>query len=91
MTNNNQSLPAGSICFGLNREVDEASLMALCQRFSRSKLLSALIPRLSEQDLHALADHLFAPMKKYFTKEEYHSLFLDDPYQENDEQRLLHK
>jgi len=78
MTNSNQGISAGSICFGLNRDIDEASLKALCQRFSRNKLLSTLIPRLSEQELHELADHLLSPMKKHFTKDEYHTLFLDD-------------
>jgi hypothetical protein len=78
MTNKKQILSAGSICFGLNRDIDETSLKALCERFSRSELLSTLIPRLSDQELHGLADNLFAPMKKYFSKEEYHTLFLND-------------
>ena len=78
MTDNKQTVSAGSICFGLNRDIDEASLKALCERFSRKDLLSRLIPRLSDQELHELADSLFAPMKKYFSKEEYHALFIND-------------
>ena len=78
MTDNKQIVPVGNICFGLSRDIDEASLKALCERFSRGDLLSTLIPRLSEEELHALADSLFSSMKKHFSKEEYHALFLDE-------------
>lgn len=78
MIDNNHPPPAGSICFGLNRETDEASLTALFQRVSQPRLLSTLVSRLSDQELLDLADTLFTPMHKHFSEKEYHSLFLDD-------------
>lgn len=78
MTDDKQRVSAGSICFGLNREIDEASLKALCVRFSREDLLAALLPRLSDDELLELADSLFSPMKKHLSKQEYHTLFLDE-------------
>nr|MBF0221519.1 hypothetical protein [Desulfobulbaceae bacterium] len=78
MTDTNQTNSVSSICFGLNREIDEASLRALCQRFCRQSLLTTLIPRLSDQELNDLADSIFSAMRKHLSKEEYHALFLND-------------
>ena len=83
MTDNKQTISAGSICFGLSRDIDEASLKALCERFCRSNLLKTLIPRLTDQELNDLADNIFAPMRKHLSKEEYHALFVNEQQPEN--------
>ena len=69
---------ATAISFGWDRATDESSCQAFVQRFSRQGLLAALTPRLTDQELTALIDHLSGLMKKHLSEGEYHRLFLAD-------------
>ncbi|MDD5758726.1 MAG: hypothetical protein PHI06_06550 [Desulfobulbaceae bacterium] len=69
---------AASISFGWDRSTDERSCQAFIQRFSRPNLLSVLTPRLTDQELTALIDHLSVLMKQHLSEREYHRLFLAD-------------
>ncbi len=72
------TLPLEKICFGLDRQTDEASLTAVVQRFARPELLATLIPRLNDQEISAVLDFLTTMMQKHLSDEEYHRLFTDD-------------
>ena len=67
---------ANAICFGWDRPTDERSCQAFVQRFSRPALLAVLTPRLTDQELTALIDHLSGLMKSHLSEGEYHRLFL---------------
>jgi hypothetical protein len=70
---------ANAISFGWDRMTDERSCQAFVQRFSRPELLSVLTPRLTDQELTGLIDHLSGLMKVHLSEGEYHRLFLADP------------
>ncbi|WP_456387234.1 hypothetical protein [Desulfolithobacter sp.] len=67
-----------NICFGLDRQTDEESLAAFLKLFSRPQLLEALIPRLSEEEIHRLVATLTDLMRTHLREAEYHELFLGD-------------
>lgn len=69
---------ANNISFGWDRTTDERSCQAFVQRFSRPDLLSVLTPRLTDQELTALVDHLSTLMRQHLSEGEYHRLFLAD-------------
>ncbi len=71
-------LSATDLAFGWDRTTDERSCQAFVQRFSRPALLAALTPRLTDQELTALIDHLSGLMKRHLSEGEYHRLFLAD-------------
>jgi hypothetical protein len=70
--------PATAICFGWDRATDERSCQAFVQRFCRPELLALLTPRLTDQELTGLIDHLSGLMKRHLEEREYHRLFLAD-------------
>lgn len=70
--------PVTEIAFGLDRATDERSLTLFLARFARPELLATLLPRLSDQEIVALLDHLGGLMKKHLREPEYHRLFLKD-------------
>jgi len=74
----NNNLPSQAICFGLNRTMDEQSLKAFIQRFSRDSVLSALVPRLEDREITELLDTLSDLMRKHLSEQEYHRLFLSE-------------
>ena len=65
-----------TICFGWDRSTDERSCQAFLLRFCRPELLALLTPRLTDQELTALIDHLSGLMKSHLSEGEYHRLFL---------------
>ena len=73
-----QDLNFQDICFGLNRETDEQSLLLFLKLFSRDELLQALIPRLDEDEIITLVDQLTGILRKHLQEKEYHELFLAD-------------
>jgi surfactin synthase thioesterase subunit len=80
MNDNNPALlsKASEIAFGLDRATDERSLILFMERFARPALLATLVPRLDDQEIVALLDHLGGLMKKHLREPEYHRLFLKD-------------
>lgn len=71
-------LPASSICFGLNRDTDERSLISFIQRFARQDLLEVLVPMLDDQEIEELFGSITAIMAKHLKEGQYHKLFLGD-------------
>lgn len=69
---------ATSICFGMNRDLDEQSLAVFLQRATSDELLDSLIPRLAEDEVAKVVDFLTGLMRKHLSEQEYHQLFLDD-------------
>jgi len=69
---------AASICFGMDRALDEQSLAIFLQRATSDELLATLIPRLGEGEVEAVVDFFTGLMRKHLSKQEYHRLFLGD-------------
>lgn len=79
--NDNNPAPlreVSDIAFGLDRATDERSLSLFLERFTRPELLAALLPRLDDQEIVVLLDHLSDLMKRHLRESEYHRLFLKD-------------
>ena len=74
-----QAISAEGIVFGLNRTEDERSLADFLQLFSREELTSALVPRMSDDEIRQIIDLLTSIMRTHLTEKEYHTLFLADP------------
>ena len=76
MTNNYPKQQVREISFGWDRHTDEESLKVFLQKFSSDKFLAAIIPRLTDQELIAIVDHLSEVMRNHLSEQEYHRLFL---------------
>lgn len=68
----------GMVAFGFSREVDEKSLMYYLQKFSDDKLISELVPRLTDAEIDELFNLMSRIMREHLADEEYHGLFLKD-------------
>ncbi len=66
----------GPVAFGLDREIDEASLIVYLQKLSDDRLLDVLRTRLSDEEISEIGDWVAALLRKHLTDEEYHRLFL---------------
>lgn len=62
--------------FGMSRDKDEESLATFLKMFSEERLTTALIPRMSEEEINLIVDTLTQVMRTNLTNEEYHQLFL---------------
>ena len=69
---------AAGICFGMARDLDEQSLAIFLQRATSDDLLRTLIPRLADEEVSSVVDFLTGLMRKHFSEQEYHQLFLGD-------------
>jgi len=69
----------GMLCFGASRAQDEATLISCLQKFSDDQVMEALVPRLSDDDRELLFNMLTEILKKHFSEDEYHRIFLKDP------------
>jgi hypothetical protein len=70
----------GMVGFGLNREIDENTVMYYLQKFSDDTLLKQVIGRLSGEELDEIFSLLSRLLNKHLSEVEYHRLFLkDDP------------
>ena len=78
MTAKETKIPVEQICFGLSRELDEQSLALFLRLFSQEQLLSALIPRLEDDDITGLVQYLTELLHKHLAEKEYHKLFLNE-------------
>ncbi len=66
--------------FGINRVTDEQSLVTFLQSFSADRLTSALVPRMTEQEILQVVDLLTGIMKNHLSGDEYHTLFLGEEH-----------
>ncbi|TKB12183.1 hypothetical protein [Desulforhopalus sp. IMCC35007] len=71
-------LDASKICFGLTEELDQQSLSTFLQLCGRAEFARELSTRVSEEETIALVDHVMALIRKHFSENEYHRLFLND-------------
>ena len=69
---------AGLIGFGLDRETDENTLICYLQKFSDDAVMAAIIKRLDDHELAEVFDLINRLLRRHFTKDEYHRLFLKD-------------
>ena len=66
------------VAFGFSREIDEKSLKYYLQKFSDDDFLRVLVPRLTDDEITSLFDHMSSLMHNHLTEDEYHELFLKD-------------
>jgi len=66
----------GVLAFGLDREIDEPTIICYLQKFSDDALMKALVPRLSDGELEEIFQLLMRLMKSHLTEGEYHKYFL---------------
>jgi hypothetical protein len=69
---------AGLIGFGLDRETDENTLICYLQKFSDDAVMAAIIKRLDDHELAEVFDLINRLLRRHFTEDEYHRLFLKD-------------
>ena len=70
----------GLVGFGLNREINEHTVIYYLQKFSDDTLLNQLIKRLSGEELDEIFSLISRLLNKHLTEADYHRLFLkDDP------------
>jgi len=65
------------ICFGLNRQQDEASLKLFLKKMGQDALLDILVPRLQDAEIDAIVTYLTGILHGHLQKKEYHDVFLD--------------
>lgn len=68
----------GLIGFGLDRLVDENTVVCYLQKFSDDALISCLVKRLSAEELSEIFHLVSRLLKRHLTNEEYHRLFLKE-------------
>lgn len=68
----------GLVGFGADRDTDEHTLMVYFQMFSDDDTLQTLINRMEDAELENAFDFISGLLKKHFSEDEYHSLFLKD-------------
>lgn len=68
----------GPVGFGLDRKMDECTLVYYLQKFSDDDLMALIRERMSQTDMEELFDLLTRLLKSYLTEEEYHQYFLKD-------------
>jgi len=66
------------IFFGMNRTSDEKSLAAFLRLFSKERLTSVLIPKMSDEEITQTIDLLTDIMRRHLEEKEYHELFLGE-------------
>lgn len=69
---------AGLVGFGLDRETDENTLICYLQKFSDDAVMAAIIKRLDDHELAEVFDLINRLLRRHFTEDEYHRLFLKD-------------
>lgn len=66
--------------FGLDRTTDEQSLVTFLRQFSDERLIGALVPRMTEEEIHRVVDLLTQIMRNHLSSDEYHRLFLGEEH-----------
>jgi hypothetical protein len=68
----------GLIGFGLDRETDEKTVICYLQTFSDDAVMAALVKRLDDVELGEIFDLINRLLRRHFTEDEYHRLFLKE-------------
>ncbi|MBF0209413.1 MAG: cytoplasmic protein [Desulfamplus sp.] len=64
--------------FGMDRATDEETIMFYLQKFSEDSFMKAFIPRLDSLELEEIYNLINNLLKRHFSEDEYHTLFLKD-------------
>jgi hypothetical protein len=64
------------ICFGLNRQLDEQSFSCFLQLAGQPVVADTLAARLSSDEINDFVTGFTHLLRKYFSENEYHKLFL---------------
>lgn len=64
--------------FGMDRKTDEETIMFYLQKFSEDRFMATFIPRLNDQEIEQIYNMVNILLKKYFSEDEYHAIFLKD-------------
>ncbi len=68
----------GLVGYGFDRPTDEATVQVYLQKFSDDQCLKQILPRLSDRELEEIFNLLSGLLRRHFSEEEYHLLFLKD-------------
>lgn len=68
----------GFLGYGMDRQLDEATLKVYLQKFSDDELMKVILERMSDEELGELFEILSKALKKYLSEPEYHRYFLKD-------------
>ena len=71
---------ADLVGFGLNREINENTIVYYLQKFSDDALMDILKKRLDDSELEAVFDLINDLLHKHLNEEEYHRLFLKEDH-----------
>ena len=66
--------------FGLNREINENTVVYYLQKFSDDTLMDILKKRLDDSELEALFDLISELLHRHLNEQEYHRLFLKEDH-----------
>ena len=64
--------------FGLNREIDENTVVYCLQKFSDDSLMEVLKQRMTDPELEEVFELISKVLKKHLTEEEYHRYYLKE-------------
>ncbi len=67
-----------SMCFGLSKDLDQASFFCFLKQIGREEFAKELASRASSEEIEVFVTEFTALMKKHFSENEYHRLFLGD-------------
>ncbi|MEN6615841.1 MAG: cytoplasmic protein [Syntrophorhabdus sp.] len=68
----------GFLGYGMDREIDEATLQVYLQKFSDDELMKIMLKRMSDEELGEFFEIISKILKKYLSEPEYHMYFLKD-------------
>ncbi len=68
----------GLIGFGLDRTTDENTVRCYLQKFSDDAVTAAILQRLDAKELTEIFDLISRLLRRHFSEDEYHRLFLKD-------------
>lgn len=71
----------GMVGFGLNREIDENTVIYYLQKFSDDVLMAVLKKRMADKELAALFDLISSLLGRHLDEQEYHALFLKEGHE----------
>jgi len=68
----------GLVGFGLDRTTDENTVRCYLQKFSDDAVTAAILQRLDATELAEIFDLISRLLRRHFSEDEYHRLFLKD-------------
>lgn len=72
------------ICFGLTEELDRQSLATFLELSGQGDFCKLFAERLSSEEIIPLVDYFMNLLRKHFSENEYHRIFLGDSHHHHD-------